>query len=508
MPGYERRLERTNMLIQMEFYRQAVETASGGVELLMRALYDELIGELKQMDSSQANFLRVRYAELSKKNDPEGKLTFGELINYYDDTDLFDEIYTVFRYEFTDFNKINTLYAINERRKKCSHEDYQPTKAEAELVCKQLETFLEETNRAPQARQNSDWIKEWQQKWDDLIKEWLVERDADSQETVILEPLMDQLMLVIELIRDERVHGELQAQLMQAVVYVIEPDDFIPESHKGVMGLVDDAAVLALTLHWLDNSADIDPKIWQEHWDREDDPIDVANQLYQGIMENHKDLFSDEAWTTISAIAENGPRALQKNWHKEDYPTEENITDVYQLISEEQAADDWHHSWRDRIHDWVESNSNSNIAASVLVVPDMFILTTRLIRDSRVSAAIKARLLATTVYVVSPFDLIPEGLVGVVGLADDAGALALIGFWLVRIVNIDKEILREHWPGDNDPIEVIDNLHQRITENAETIFGDKTGIWKDLQEKFGKQQDGNKGGILTRIRRRFGQGKN
>ena len=507
IPAYEQRLERANTLIQIGFYREAVETAGGGVELLMRALYDELIDKLKQDDSSLANYLQARFVECSNRNNPKSKLTFGELIKYYNDNDLFDEIRATSRYKFTHFNRGDTLHAINEVLNKCKHDDHQPTKDEAELICKHLALFLEETGRPPQAKQSSDWIKEWQQKWDDLIKEWLVERDADSQEGVILEPLMDQLMLVTELIRDERVPGELKAQLMQAVVYVIDPDDFIPESHQGVMGLVDDAAVLALTLHWLDDSADIDPKIWQEHWDREDDPIDVAHQLYQGIVENHIDLFSDEAWETISAIAENGPRALQKNWHAEESLTEQ-THNIFESIAVEEDAANWHHNWRDRIHDWVESNSNSNIADSVLVVPDLFILVTRLIRDNRVSAAIKARLLAATAYVVSPLDLIPEGVMGVVGLTDDAGALALIGYWLVHIVSIDKEIVREHWPGDNDPIEVIDNLHKRITDNAEAIFGGKTGIWKDLQEKFGKKQDGNKGGILTRIRRRFGKRKN
>ena len=352
-----------------------------------------------------------------------------------------------------------------------------------------------------------DWIKEYQQKWDDLIKEWLVERDADPQ-NVILELFIDQLIFVIELIKDELVPGELQTQLMQAFVCVISLDDFIPES-KDTMGLVDAAAVLALTLYWLDNSADIDPKIWQRHWDREDDPIDVAHQLYQGIVENHIDLFSDEAWETISAIAENGPASIAKNWHGEE-SFAEHARNVFENIEFEEDEEDWAHKWRNRIHDWIKNNSSSNIADVVLVVPDLLILITRLAFDNRVSPGIKAGLLAAIAYVVSPLDLIPEGLVGPVGLADDAGVLVLISSWLVHIVKIDKEIVREHWPGENDPIEVIDNLHKRITDNPETIFGGKTGIriWKVLQRKFGKKQGRNKRGILTRIQRRFGKGKN
>lgn len=345
-------------------------------------------------------------------------------------------------------------------------------------------------------------------KWDDLVEEWLIERDADSQEAVILEPFIDQFMLCYRLIKDERVPGELQTQLMQAVFYIMAPDDFIPEN-KGDVGLLDAAAVLALTLHWLDNSADIDPKIWQRHWDREDDPIDVANQLYQGIVENRKDLFSDETWATISAIAENGPASIAKNWHgKESFAEQARYVFENIEIEFEEDEEDWAHKWRNRIHDWIKNNSSSNIADIVLVVPDLLILITRLAFDNRVSPGIKARLLAATAYVVSPLDLIPEGLVGPVGLADDAGVLVLIGYWLVHIVKIDKEIVREHWPGDNDPIEVIDNLHKRISDNAETIFGAKTRIWKVLKGKFGKGKGGSKGSILTRIRRRFSKGKN
>ena len=360
-----------------------------------------------------------------------------------------------------------------------------------------------------------DWIKEYQQKWDDLIKKWLVikewlaERDADSQEAVILEPFKDQFMLVIGLIRDERVPRELQTQLIQAVFYIIAPDDFIPES-KGKMSQVDDAAaVLALTLYWLDNSADIDPEIWQEHWNREDDPIDVAHQLYQGIVENHKDRFSDEAWVTISVIAENGPASIAKNWHGEE-SFAEYARNVFEDIEFEEDEEDWAHKWRNRIHDWIKDNINSHIADVLLLLPDLLILVMRLTRDPRVSKAVKAKLWAPMAYVVSPLDLIPEGLVGPVGLVDDVAVLALVGAWLVHIVKIDKEIVREHWPGDNDPIEVIDNLHKRITDNPETIFGGKTGIriWKVLQGKFGKGKDGSKGSILTRIRRRFGKGKN
>lgn len=126
----------------------------------------------------------------------------------------------------------------------------------------------------------------------------------------IVSALADQLRLVVDLIDDENVHGELKTQLIWAVTYVIEPDDFISEEYGNVPGLIDDAAVLALTLCWLDNDDRIDPAILRDHWDREDDPIEVANKIYQDIAKNPSKFLNNKDWEIISSIAEKGPRVL------------------------------------------------------------------------------------------------------------------------------------------------------------------------------------------------------
>ena len=126
----------------------------------------------------------------------------------------------------------------------------------------------------------------------------------------MLGALVDQLVLVVDLIDNKWVPGEIKTQLMQVVIYVIDPDDFISEGYMNVHGLIDDAAVLALTLYWLDNNGIIAPEILREHWVGKEDPIKVTNDLYQSFLENHKILFSDEVWSVISSIAEKGPRVL------------------------------------------------------------------------------------------------------------------------------------------------------------------------------------------------------
>ncbi len=146
--------------------------------------------------------------------------------------------------------------------------------------------------------------------------------------------------------------------------------------------------------------------------------------------------------------------------------------------------DSWYHKWRGRVHSWVQRKGNSNIAGVVLFVPDLFVLLTRLIHDKRVPVLLKARLALAAAYVINPFDFIPEGLTGVIGLTDDAGVLALTLFWFANIKNIDPQILRDNWAGENDPLEVIHHLHQRIIENADTLFNRK--IWTAIGSQFSK----------------------
>ena len=192
--------------------------------------------------------------------------------------------------------------------------------------------------------------------------------------------------------------------------------------------------------------------------------------------------------------------------HSSELPNERDVEDAYRFITEEPDSDSWYEIWRERVQDWVFENLNAEIGDVIFVVPDLFILIARLIRDNRVPATVKERLAATTSYVVSPFDQVPESLLGVVGLADDAGALALIGYWLVNVIEIDREILQCHWPGTSDPVTVIEELHSRIHANAESIFDGKIGIWRNILQRFGNNQYDEKFGLLERIRQWLGKG--
>ncbi|MBK8030532.1 MAG: DUF1232 domain-containing protein [Chloroflexi bacterium] len=145
-------------------------------------------------------------------------------------------------------------------------------------------------------------------------------------------------------------------------------------------------------------------------------------------------------------------------------------------------APDWYDQWRDRIREWVSRGADDQVAQIVLLVPDMLMLVVRLARDKRVPFLLKAQLLLAAAYVISPVDLVPEAILGVIGLAEDAGALALVLMWISGIGNVDKQVLRDNWSGSGDVEQAITGLHKRVTDNADKLFTPET--WAKIRARF------------------------
>ena len=90
-----------------------------------------------------------------------------------------------------------------------------------------------------------------------------------------------------------------------------------------------------------------------------------------------------------------------------------------------------------------------------LIAPRLVKLLARLMRDPRVQPRSKAVLLVTLGYLVSPIDVIPDMVPGL-GQVDD---LVIAAFALDHLLNhIPDELLKEHWDGDEDVLELIQNL--------------------------------------------------
>jgi uncharacterized membrane protein YkvA (DUF1232 family) len=87
----------------------------------------------------------------------------------------------------------------------------------------------------------------------------------------------DLFMLMASLSRDERVSRTDRAKLAGAVVYFINPLDFMPEALMGPAGLVDDVALAGYVLY--DLLEKVDPAIIREQWHGDADVLDLIRQI-------------------------------------------------------------------------------------------------------------------------------------------------------------------------------------------------------------------------------------
>jgi uncharacterized membrane protein YkvA (DUF1232 family) len=107
------------------------------------------------------------------------------------------------------------------------------------------------------------------------------------------------------------------------------------------------------------------------------------------------------------------------------------------------------------------SGARSGVRDGLLLLPDLTALLFRLLRDPRVPPGAKLIALFGIGYVLSPIDLLPEALLGPIGLIDD---LFIVGATLSRLLNyVHPDVVRSHWSGQGDALDAI----QRATGWAE-----------------------------------------
>jgi uncharacterized membrane protein YkvA (DUF1232 family) len=138
------------------------------------------------------------------------------------------------------------------------------------------------------------------------------------------------------------------------------------------------------------------------------------------------------------------------------------------------AHEDFYMGLRRRVRLWAGREGKDHpLLRWILLAPDFAHLLGRLLLDPRVPGLEKARFGLVMAYFVSPFDLLPEGLLGPAGLADD---VVLVAYALDRFVNRHgAHLLREHWSGDEEILDVL----SRVIASADRIVG--SGLWKKLR---------------------------
>ena len=108
----------------------------------------------------------------------------------------------------------------------------------------------------------------------------------------------------------------------------------------------------------------------------------------------------------------------------------------------------------------------SGLGDLLLLLPDMVVLLFRLVRDPRVPLGPKLIAGAALAYVLSPIDLVPEILLGPIGLIDD---LLIVGAALSQLLKVvHPDIVRQHWPGQGDALETVDRVMTWANEKVTT----------------------------------------
>jgi len=136
---------------------------------------------------------------------------------------------------------------------------------------------------------------------------------------------------------------------------------------------------------------------------------------------------------------------------------------------------------REKIETFIrEKGGNDKVATYILLAPDLFVLLVRLMLDKRISVQSKAVAGAAVAYFIAPLDFIPEVLTGGFGLLDDV-VLAVYALRKI-LVDVDEAIVREHWNGEEDVLQVI----TRVVKAADELIGQKL-IRKIEQTVFRKK---------------------
>ena len=147
-------------------------------------------------------------------------------------------------------------------------------------------------------------------------------------------------------------------------------------------------------------------------------------------------------------------------------------------MSTTQNKQDFYQYLRERIRNWAASvdGRENKWVDYLLFAPDIFHLLWKLTTEEKVPTPDKTKLLLVIAYFISPIDFIPEAIFGPFGFIDD---LALAAYALNQIVNnASPELLRKHWAGDEDVLDII----QRILYASDEMLG--SGLWKKLKHRF------------------------
>jgi uncharacterized membrane protein YkvA (DUF1232 family) len=142
-------------------------------------------------------------------------------------------------------------------------------------------------------------------------------------------------------------------------------------------------------------------------------------------------------------------------------------------------------SLKARIIEWLRPKLGGRLvklAEFTFLLPDIMILLGRLLLDKRVPRRLRIKLGMILGYLASPLDLVPEAVVGPLGLVED---LVLVAFALNRVfAEVEDEILSEHWSGRPEHLEKLGEMADLVDGVFSGKVGGKLQDWYDLEAEI------------------------
>ena len=124
---------------------------------------------------------------------------------------------------------------------------------------------------------------------------------------------------------------------------------------------------------------------------------------------------------------------------------------------------------RKKARDWTNEKTGkagNKLAEYLFLLPDFFILVSRVALDKRVPTKRKLMLGGIVAYVMLPLDIIPD-FIPILGSVDD---LVLVVMGLNMLLNeVDQKVLEYNWSVEGDVL----HLMQKITATAEKFLDQK-----------------------------------
>ena len=124
------------------------------------------------------------------------------------------------------------------------------------------------------------------------------------------------------------------------------------------------------------------------------------------------------------------------------------------------ANDEFYNDLRQRV-----AGYSGRYSEYVLMIPDLFLLVTKLMLDKRVDSRYKVYLGSALAYVVSPIDLIPDRFFGGLGYIDDIAVMVAV--LNIMLKEVDNQVILENWSGSADLLATI----RKFLDQADQIIG-------------------------------------